>query len=326
MPLEADSMKEQKSLQAYLLSINTQTTLVVAVVLMGAVFTFLSPVFLSVKNFLNVGIACSILGVMATGLTIAMLLGGLDISQCAIAAFSGLITAVLLKKNLPIMMIIPIVFLVGIVFGSVNAFIITRMRINPIITTLGTSLVFRAAAFIMTEGKYLPVDNSILNTIGRGYFLGIPISIWIMALIYAAFYYMLKYTVFGRKIFAVGGNPTASFLSGININQIRWGAFVISGVMAAIGGLLLSSQVGAAMPTAMQGSELDVIVAVILGGISLAGGKGNILGTLLGIIILGILNNGLVLLSVQAFYQMLIRGIVLILAVYLDTIRGGGYR
>ncbi|PKL21440.1 MAG: ribose ABC transporter permease [Spirochaetae bacterium HGW-Spirochaetae-4] len=306
--------------------VNTQVTLVLALVILGVVFSTLSPVFFSVRNFLNVGISSSILGIMATGLTVAMLLGGLDISQYSVAAFAGLLTAVLLKAGSSIPVALLAVLACGVVLGGINGLIITRMRINPIITTLGTSLIFRSLAFIMTSGRYIAIDNEVMNYIGRGYFLGVPNAIWFMIFVYAIFYYMLKYTAFGRKIYAVGGNADASFLSGINVKKIRFQAFMISGIMAALAGLMMSAQVSAGMPTAGEGAELDVIVAVILGGISLSGGKGKILGTLLGVLILAVLKNGLTLLSVQAFYQMLIRGLVLILAVFLDTLRGGGYR
>ena len=318
--------KKDPSEQSSISFDNTQVTLVVALILMVVVFSILSPVFFSVKNFLNIGIYSSIMGIMATGLTVAMLLGGLDISQYSIAALSGIITAVLVVSGLPVVLIFIIVIATGLLSGGINGLIITKMKINPIITTLGTSLIFRALAFITTNGKYVPFENKLLHFIGRGKFIGIPNAIWAVLIIYGIFAYMLKYTAFGRKIYAVGGNADASFLSGINVVRVRLFAFMISGLMASIGGLLMASQVGTAIPTAGQGSELDVIVAVILGGISLSGGKGKILGTLLGVLILGLLRNGMTLLSIQAYYQMLIRGAVLILAVFLDTLRGGGYK
>ena len=305
--------------------INTQVTLIIAIVVMCAIFTILSPVFLSLKNFINIGSYTSIMGVMATGLTLAMFLGGLDISQYSVAAFSGLFTAVLLQHEIPVGIVIPAVVAIGFAMGAVNSFIITKMKVNPIITTLGTSLIFRGAAFIMTKGRYLPIDHRVVNFIGRGRILMIPNVIWIMLITYAVFFYVLKYTVFGRNIYSVGGNASASYLSGINVNRVRFFAFAISGMMGAVAGFIMSAQMGAGLPTAGQGSELDVIVAVILGGVSLTGGKGKILGTLLGVLILGILANGMTLLSVQAYYQMLIRGLVLVVAVYLDTLRGGGY-
>lgn len=307
-------------------AVNTQAMLIVAIILLSISFTILSPVFLKLQNFINIGIYASTMAVMAAGLTLAMLLGGLDISQYAVAAMCGMLCGILVKAGMSPFLIIPIVLFAGIIMGVINAFVITTMKINPIIATLGTQLVFRAIAFISMDGKYIQIDNKVFNYIGRGYLLGLPITIWVMLFVYIIIFYVLKYTTFGRRLFAVGGNPTASFLSGINVNRVRFIAFVISSLTAAIAGILLAAQVGAAMPTAGQGSELDVIVAVVLGGISLSGGKGKISGTILGVIILCLLNNGMTLLSVQGFYQMLIRGLVLIFAVFLDSLRGGGYK
>lgn len=305
---------------------NTQVMLLIALVGLIIVFSILSPVFFSWQNFINVGSYASIMAVMAAGLTFAMIVGGLDISQYSIVALSGMLTGMLLAQGISAFIVLPLMLLAGMIIGFINAFIITKMRINPIIATLGTQLVFRSIAFMVLDGRYIQVDDPVFNFIGRGNLLGVPFTIWIMVIVYIIVFWIFKYTVYGRKLFAVGGNPEASFLSGININRIRANAYIISGLAAAIGGILFSSQVGAAMPSAGQGSELDVIISVILGGIGLAGGKGKISGTLLGVLIIAILRNGMTLLNVQAFYQMFIRGLVLIFAVYLDSLRGGGYK
>ena len=301
-------------------------SLLAALVLLCIVFAIASPYFLNIRNILNVLSSTAILGIMAAGLFVAMLLGAMDVSQYAVVAFSTSIVALAARSGMSTLLVIVFGILVAIACGAFNGFAVAFMKISPIITTLGTMAIFRGFAYLLTQSRTLMVTGSFFQTIGRGRFLGIPLPIYIMAVVFLLIHVMLKYTAFGRKVFAVGGNPRASYLSGINIKMVRFFGLIVSAATAGIAGITFVSQVGAAMPNAGEAALMDVITAVILGGISLSGGKGRLIGTLIGVLILAVLQNGMVLLGVQSFYQMMIRGAVIIIAVFLDTVRGGGFK
>jgi ribose transport system permease protein len=215
---------------------------------------------------------------------------------------------------------------VALVCGTINGFSVAFLRINPIITTLGTMMIYRGIAFKITEAKALGVTGVFFTTVGSGRILGVPVSVYIMLGIYLLVHIMLAYTAHGKRVYAVGGNPEASFISGIDVKMVRFWGLVISAAAAGLAGLIFVSQVGATVPTAGEAGFLDVITAVILGGISLSGGKGKISGTLIGVLILAILSNGMVLLSVQSYYQTIVKGGVILMAVFVDSLRGGGYK
>ncbi len=300
---------------------NNNISLIAAFLAMCILFALLTPHFLTVENFVNIGTYSSIIAIMAFGLTVAMILGGMDLSQYAIATASGMLIALLNRAGMPIGISVALAVLMGVALGAINGTIVSFFGVNAIITTLGTQQIFRGIAYIVSDGKNITLKNDFFSFLGRGNIVGIPVVMIFMVIVFAITWYVLKYTPFGRKVFAIGGNAYASYLSGINIKRIKMGAFIYSGITAALGGILLSAQIGVAMPTAGIGSEMDVIAAVILGGVSLAGGNGKVSSTLLGILILQTISNGLTLLSVQSYWQMVIKGSVLILAVLLDVMR-----
>jgi ribose transport system permease protein len=301
-------------------------SLLIALVIICVVLSFASPHFLSVQNVMNIFLFASITAIRGAGLTIAMILGGLDISQNSVGAVTGILVAMFSLTGAPWWLLVIMVFILGIVMGLINATIISIFKINPIITTLGTMQIFRGIAWLINDTTIM-IKDPFLIELGRGRLFGIiPYSAIIAAVVVLIAYYILKYTSFGRKVYMVGGNEHASYLSGIDSRKVKYGAFVISALTAALAGFLLSCQVGAALPQAGAGTEMATISAVILGGISLAGGKGKITGTILGIMILSTINNGLTLLSVNAYYQMVVSGSVLILAVLIDVIRSGALK
>ncbi|MHB1405838.1 MAG: ABC transporter permease [Desulfitobacteriaceae bacterium] len=308
------------------LRFTTELTLLIAYVAMIVVFAALSPYFLSIRNFMNIGLSASIIGITATGMTMVLLMGGLDLSVGSIVALVGIIMAVQMKGGMSVPAVVLIGLSVGLISGLINGLLITKVKINPLITTLSTMAIYRGITFVSTDGLSVLITNKSFSFFGRSFILGIPIAVIIMAVMYMLFAYMLRYTKFGRKVYAVGGNAEASRLSGINVDRIRLMAYTISGLTAAISGVILASQTGTGLPNAGNGMELNAIAAAILGGTSLAGGKGNIIGTLLGVLILSTLSNGLTLLNVPSFYQMIAQGAVLLVAVTLDVIRGGGYK
>jgi ribose transport system permease protein len=305
---------------------SSELSIVLAFVVLCVFFGLASPYFFTVRNIMNIGTYASIMGTMAAGLTVAMLIGGLDVSQYSMAAMAGMVMGIMIERQVNPALTIGLTLLIGVVGGLINAFVVTKMKINPIIATMGTQSVFRGTAFLLTDGRYIRIDHPVFNYIGNGKVLGIPFCLIIMAVVYVLVFYILKYTKFGREVFAVGGNPVASRLSGVNNDKVRFISFLLSGLTAAIGGIITVSQTAAAMPNHGFGNDMDGIAAVILGGISLAGGKGKVTGTLIGILILATLTNGMTLLNVQSYWQMVIKGLVLVLAVYADTLRGGGYK
>jgi len=267
------------------------------------------------------------MGVMAVGVTIAMLLGAIDISQWSIATLAGMVAAILMNQDVNWLIAVLAALAVGVVCGIVNGLLIASLKITAIIATMGTMQIFRGVAYLTTNGSTVMIANQQYALIGRGFiFNTVPIALLIVIVAFVLAYLILKYTRFGRYVFAVGGNESASYLTGINIMRVKLKALVISGFCASIAGVIVTSQVGAAIPTTGIGMEMGVLSAVILGGLSLSGGKGKISGTLIGILILATIQNGLTLLSVRTFYQMIINGFVLILAVSMDVIRSGALK
>lgn len=325
-PCVQEELSQAHKLRQKVSEMGNNLSLFIALLLICIVLSFLSPHFLTVRNIMNVFLFSSIMAIRCSGLTIAMILGGLDISQNAVGAVTGILVAMLALTGTPTWMMLITVILLGAAMGAINGTLVAIFKINPIITTLGTMQIFRGAAWLINDSTIM-IRNPFFITMGRGRLLDvIPYSAIVAIVIIFLTFYVLKFTSFGRKVYMVGGNEHASFLSGINITKVKFGAFIISAVTAAIAGFILACQVGAALPQSGAGTEMAPIAAVILGGISLSGGKGNISGTVLGILILATINNGLTLLSVNAYYQMVVNGGVLLLAVLIDVIRSGAMK
>lgn len=279
-----------------------------------------SPYFLSVNNFLNILVAVSTIGIIAIAMTMVIVSGGLDLSVGSVVALTGVMVAQL-SHQMPIGAAAAIALVCGLVFGLFNGFAITRVGINPLIATLGTLSIARGLAFVFSGGLTQTIESEAFGFLGRGRIANIPFQVIVLALLTLVAVWVMRSTVFGRSIYAIGGNAQASRLAGLPVLRLQTAVYVLSGLSAALGGLFLASQLGAGAPAAAAGIELSVIAAVILGGTSLSGGKGTIAGTLLGVLILGTLNNGLTLLNVSSYYQEIARGAVLLMAVSLDQIR-----
>ena len=302
----------------------TSFSLVIVYILICIVFSILSPFFLTANNFLNIGLYSSIIGVMAAGSTIAMLVGAIDISQYSVATTSSIFGVLLLNAGYPLAVVLLMIILIGAICGIVNGILVAYFEIPAIIVTIGTMQVFRSIGYIITGGNTMMFSSKGFDVFGKGFLFGaIPVPIVIAVIVLVFTYYLLNNTSFGRMVYAVGGNEKASYLSGINTKRVKLGAMIICALTSSIGGVIISSQIGAVIPSNGVGAEMGILAAVILGGMSLAGGKGNVSGTVLGILILSTIQNGLTLLSTGSFYIMLINGIVLILAVLLDVLRRG---
>ena len=280
----------------------------------GAFFTF--------NNFIVILRQISIIGICAFGETFVVIAGGIDLSVGSTVALSGVIAASLSKfVGVPV----PLSFLVGIIAGALcgllNGTLATRAKIPPIIVTLGTLTIIRGLAFIIVGGHTvfgMPVTYRVL---GRSYIGFIPIPVLIMIIIFALFFIILNKLSFGRYVYAIGSNEEAAVISGVNVNRVKTVVFVLCGLMAGIGGAILSSRLDSGQAATAQGLELDVLTAVVLGGVSIAGGKGRLESVFVGVLIIGILANGMILLNIPHFYQLVIKGAVLLLAVGLDTLR-----
>ena len=319
--------KEQTGLQKTLHKLmKGNISTVIALIVLCVIFGIASPYFFTFTNVMNIGSYASIMGTMASGLTVAMLLGGLDVSQYALSAFCGMIMGMLYEKGVNPYLTMLLVILVGALGGCLNAFIITKMHVNPIICTMGTQFIFRGGAYLLTDGRYIRITGEpVYSFIGSGKILGIPFCLIVMAIIYVVIWYVLKYTTYGRQVFAVGGNPKVAQLAGIDTAKIRFISHILAAVTAALGGIITVSQTAAAMAKHGAGNDMDGIAAVILGG-SGVGGKGQVTGTLFGILLLSVLVNGMTLLNVQAYWQQVIKGMVLIFAVFVDSLRGNGLK
>ncbi|MGN7286125.1 ABC transporter permease subunit [Shouchella clausii] len=284
------------------------------------IISILNPGFLSAPNLLNVLRQVSINALIAFGMTFVILTGGIDLSVGAILAFSGAVTATLLSSGMDPILAILIGLLVGAALGAINGIIIAKGKVAPFIATLATMTIYRGATLMFTDGR--PVsnlgDSTLFQMLGGGYFFGIPMPAITMMISFVILYLILKKTTFGRRVYAVGGNEEASILSGIKVDRIKIYVYSLTGFLAAIAGVILTSRLNSAQPTAGTMYELDAIAAVVLGGTSLTGGKGWIVGTLIGALIIGVLNNGLNLLGVSSFFQQMVKGSVILLAVLLD--------
>jgi len=289
-----------------------------AFVLLMVALAFLSDSFLTVNNLLNIARQVSINAIIAAGMTFVILTFGIDLSVGSVLAFSGAIIAGLLSRGHPLVVGIGAGLLVGGLIGLVNGLIITKGGVQPFIATLGMLTIARGATLVYTDGRPITGLPDAFVWLGAGEIARIPVPVVIMALVFAASYVVLTQTVLGRYIYAIGGNEEATRLSGVNVAFYKTLAYVISGALSALSAVILTARLNSAQPTAGMGYELDAIAAVVLGGTTLAGGEGGIAGTLLGAFIIGVLNNGLNLLNVSSFYQQVVKGVVILLAVLLD--------
>ncbi len=301
--------------------------LLMAWILLVVIFAATSPHFFRLNNFLNIGRAVAIMGVVSTGVTVGLIGGVFDLSIAAVADLSAVVAGLLfLDLGLPPLLAMVIGLAAGLCCGLINGLVVTRLRINPIIGTLGTAGVYRGAAFLLTGGLSHPLTDDGFKWLGRSQLLGLPSSIIVMAVVMLLGFVVLQYSKFGRNTYAIGGNPIASRLAGINVDRQRLLLFVVVAGAASLGGLIMMSRIGTLIPDANAGSELTNIAAAILGGTALAGGGGTIQGTLIGVLILGTLSNGLVMNNVNIYWQQIASGVALIIAVAIDILRSGGYR
>jgi len=293
--------------------------LVVLLVALGIFFSIKSEFFLNYDNFLNILTAAAITGIIAAPATLLMVAGQVDLSVGSGLTFCGVVMAYVADKQGLFAGVVAAIAS-GILLGIVNGTLVTVIGVNPLITTLATLAAFAGLARVIADGQTLPVnDFSTLGT-ARPVF-DVPLPVIIFAVVVIGFYVLMRYTVIGRSMYAIGSNPVAARLTGLRTGRLIFVGFLLSGLFVALAGLINVSQLSAASTQAGNGLELSVVTAVVLGGASLAGGRGTIVGTLFGLLVIATLNNGLTLLSVNSFWQDVARGTLLALAVSFDQLR-----
>ena len=321
-PTELGTKSPVKRLAALL----SEYGILLAFLVLVIALSFASPFFLRPSNILNVLRQTSINAILSIGMTFVILTSGIDLSVGSILAFSGIVAASFASEAMGGAVYHPLVaaamgLIGGVVLGAINGVLVARWRMPAFVVTLGMLSMARGFTFIYTDGMPVPrIDESFLFW-GQGVILGIPFPVIVLAIVFAVAWVILYKTRYGRYIYAVGGNEKSAKISGVNTRLIIFSVYVISGLLSALGGIILTARTTAGLPQAGQAYELDAIAAVVIGGTSLSGGQGSLTGTLTGALLIGVINNGLDLLGVSSYYQQVIKGAIIIGAVLLDSLR-----
>jgi ribose transport system permease protein len=295
-------------------------TLIVLFVLI-IIVSLINSKFLTMYNILNIFRQVSINGLIAFGMTFVILTGGIDLSVGAILGLSGMLLGLMVVAGIPDIVAIPTVLIIGALLGCFNGILISKLKLQAFIVTLATMTMFSGLTMIISDGipaMGITKNAPVLDFFSQGSILGIPFPMFVLIVFYILLLILLQNTVFGRGVYAIGGNEEVARLSSLPTNRIKTLVYVISGVMSSLAGVILTSRLSSSQPTAGTGFELDAIAAVVIGGTSLAGGRGRLFGTFIGILIIGVLNNGLNIIGVSAFYQQFIKGLVILFAIILD--------
>jgi len=291
-----------------------------------ALFTALSlsvDYFLSVPNLIGLALSVSQIGMVACAMTFCLASRDFDLSIGSTVALSGVICAVVINSSDSIALGVAAALAAGALIGMVNGLLIAKLRINALIATLASMEIVRGLAFITSGGQAVGIARDDFFALGSEFLLGVPLPVWIMGLCVLVFGLLLNRTVYGRNTLAIGGNPEAARLAGIPVARLRVTIFLVQGLVAAAAGIILASRITSGQPNAAQGFELNVISACVLGGVSLMGGRASIFGMLIGVLIMGTVQNAMNLLNIDAFYQYVVRGGILLIAVALDQLKQG---
>ena len=295
----------------------------IALVLLVIVIGAISPEFRTVSNFLSLFRQSSINGFIAFGMTCVILTGGIDLSVGSVLALSTALCAGFIRGGMPVGLAMLLALVIGTLLGTVSGILVTKGRLQPFIATLVTMTVYRGLTMIYMDGKPISDlgDSFTLKVVGKGNFYHIPIPVILFVFVFIVMMFILEKTTFGRRVYATGSNEKSAKLAGVNVDRTKLITYAISGGMAALSGLILLSRLSSAQPTLGEGYELDAIASVALGGTSMNGGRGRIWGTFVGILIIAVLNNGLNILGVSSYYQDVVKGIVILIAVLSDRKR-----
>jgi len=297
-------------------------SLILVVVALGLILSLTTKSFFTQTNLVNVLRQVSINGILAIGMTFVVLTGGIDLSVGSIVAFSGIVVAGLLRDaGMSVLPVVLVSILVGTALGAINGYFVSYWGAAPFVVTLSMMTIARGMTYVYCDGKPIsPLPVSFL-AIGKGDVLGLPIPALILLAVFLIGFVALKYFRIGRYLYAVGGNENAAMVSGINVRKVKLISYAISGCLCGVAAIILTARVSAGLPQAGQNYELDAIAATVIGGTSLSGGRGRLWGTLLGALLLGIVSNGLDLLNVSSFYQQIVKGLIILGAILIDSKR-----
>lgn len=295
--------------------------ILVAFIILCVGLSIATPAFFTKDNILNVLRQVATNSNLAIGLTMAIIIGGIDLSVGAILAFSGLLCASFISDGMNFGLAVLLAFTLGALFGLLNGLIIAYTNMPPFVVTLATQNIARGIVNVYANGQPISARNPVFNFLGVGYFLGIPLPVIYSFVLLAVMILILGRSKFGRQLYAVGGNEEAARFSGINIKKVKIIVYTLCGALASFSGIILAARMYSGQPTAGDGFELDAIAASVLGGVSFSGGVGKLGGTIIGVLVLGVLTNGLNLLNINSFWQYIIKGIIILLAVYLDILK-----
>lgn len=293
---------------------------IMAWIVLIIVFAICNPAFIKMSNIFTILRQASIVGVCSVGMTMVILTGGMDLSVGSVIGVGCVAGAQLLSKGVPIPLVMLIVLALGVLAGLFNGFFINELDIAPIIMTLGTMTALRGVAYLLCNGFAVYGIPESYKYIGQGYLGVIPFPVIIMAVCFLAGWFILNRLSFGREVYGIGGNVEASRLSGVNVKKTIYKVYALAGLLYALAGLILMARINSGQPSSGEGYEMDVITGVVLGGVSINGGEGSILGVIVGVLLMSTLQNGMVLMNISEFWQKVVKGIVLILAVSLDRI------
>lgn len=285
------------------------------------VIAFRSDSFLTYENIMNVLRQSAQNIFIASGMTIILIAGGIDLSVGSVVGLVGVMVGTMVNDGMPILLAIGICLIVGALMGTFNGIILSRTTLPPFIVTYALMTILRGGIYVYTGGTTVRIDDRSFIAVGTGYTLGIPNPVWYMAVILIIVYLILNRTKLGRHIYAIGGNEKAAEFSGIDVKTVRLFVYIFSGIMAAVAGIVLAARSYSGQPTAGTGAEMDAIEACVLGGCSMAGGYGFIGGTIIGALIIAIMNNGLNLMRIDSYWQMVAKGVIVLIAVYVDYVK-----
>ncbi len=297
-----------------------ELTLFALILIICAAMTLMTPYFLSSANFRALSIGLVPTAIIAVGMTVLLVSGGFDLSVGSVMALSGTVAALMVINGVPISISVILTLALGIIVGIGNGLLVTLVGINPLVATLGTMSVARGSALVLTEGRSVGNLPKEFGYVGDATWAGLPLMVIIMTVIVIAGDVALRHTRYLRQVYYIGANEGAAKLSGILVNRVRIFAYALTGFLASLAGLLLSSRLQAGTPTAGNGLELQVLAAAVIGGARLGGGAGTVFGAFLGVVFVGLINNAMTMLQVSVLWQIVVAGIILIVAVALDTL------
>jgi len=315
--IEIEGVRE-KSFKTRLMAILSKYGILLVLLVIVLILSVVSPVFFSTRNLLNILRQISVNGIIAVGVTFVIISGGIDLSVGSIVAIAGVIATSFAHPGDSVPLAVLLGSLVGLAAGSVNGIIVAKGRVAPFIVTLGMMTILRGLALVYTNGRPVIDLSKEYNAIGGGYILGIPNPVIILLIVLALGIFALRFTKYGRHVYAIGGNELSAKVSGINTRAAIFGVYAIAGTLAGVAGVVITARVMTGSPIVGAGYELDAIAAVVIGGTSLAGGVGLIVGSFIGALIIGVINNGLDLLNVSSYNQQIVKGVIIIFAVLLD--------